>query len=228
MTEAYEFSNHIIAVALLLYYWHLIRTWCQPPPPERRDETVGGKSAASPASSFTALATRQPGRYSGNAALPSSPAPAVPREDGLAAIRKSDAGFDEAAFLVGAALAYERVVDAFAAGDIAAVEGLLDPAVRCEFDGAISARRERGERRDFTLIGLKETRIVGAAATAGLAEISVRFTGEASSASWSADGSLLCGSPEQVVETADVWTFSRPLAARNPNWIVVATEGEGE
>ena len=39
----------------------------------------------------------------------------------------------------------------------------------------------------------------------------------------SADGSVVEGDADKVVEKTDYWTFSRPLGSRNPNWILVAT-----
>jgi len=225
MTEAWDFSNQFLTVALVVFYWQLIRIWCQPPPPpDRREESAGREAATSPASSSRRLAAAQTACRSGDAPPPSCPASSP--HDGLADIRRAQAGFDENSFLSGAARAYERVVDAYAGEDLAAVARLLDPAVSGVFEEAIRARRERGERRSFTFVGLKRAEIVYAASKAGTAEISVRFRAEASSATWSADGSLLEGDPESVVETTDVWSFSRPLTARDPNWTVVATAGE--
>jgi predicted lipid-binding transport protein (Tim44 family) len=225
MTEAWDFSNQIVTVALIVFYWQLIRIWCQPPPPpDHHEKGAGTKAAISPASSLPSLAAGLTARRPGDAAAPSCPEPNA--HDGLAAIGRAQAGFDEDSFLSGAARAYERVVDAYAGDDLDSVAGLLDPTVRGGFEDAIRARKERGERRDFAFVTLKGTEIVDAASTDGTAEITVRFNAEASSATWSADGSLIEGDPERVVLTTDVWTFSRPLAARDPNWTVIATAGE--
>ena len=102
----------------------------------------------------------------------------------------------------------------------------IDAAVRSEFEAAISSEKERGERRMFSFVGIKTAELAGASANGGVAEIVVRFTADAASATFAADGSLLCGDPGRIVEIADVWTFSRRLAARNPNWTVIATDGE--
>jgi predicted lipid-binding transport protein (Tim44 family) len=32
------------------------------------------------------------------------------------------------------------------------------------------------------------------------------------------------GDPKKVREVTDIWTFSRDVASRNPNWKLVATE----
>ena len=39
-----------------------------------------------------------------------------------------------------------------------------------------------------------------------------------------AQGAVVDGSAEQVSEVNDIWTFSRQLGSRDPNWLLVATE----
>ncbi len=38
-------------------------------------------------------------------------------------------------------------------------------------------------------------------------------------------GAVVDGSPETITDVTDVWTFSRDLASRDPNWRLVGTEG---
>lgn len=226
MTETYDPSNHLLAVAIVVFYWQLIRIWCQPPPPRDREEEPGGKKATTwPHSAFHGLLAPPQRTLRSTQPPPSPVSPHTSREDATAAIRAADANFDEASFLAGASLAYERVVGAYAAGNLADVCRLLDAGVRSEFEAAISSGMERGERRMFSFVGIKTAELVGASANGGLAEIVVRFTADAASATYAADGSLLYGNPGRIVEIADVWTFSRRLAARDPNWTVVATDG---
>ncbi len=228
MTETYDPSNHLLAVAIIVFYWQFIRIWCQPPPPpDHRDKPAARKEAAWPASAFSDLiAPLWPAGRSAEARPASSlPAPAE-KVSGPGAIRGADPSFDEASFLSGASRAYERVVEAYGNDDLATVGALLDPRVAGDLVEAIAARRKRGERRTFSFVGLKDTKIVAASTEAGVVEITVRFTSEAACAAWAADGSLIRGDPRQVVEMTDIWTFSRQLAARSPNWRVVATGGE--
>jgi len=39
-----------------------------------------------------------------------------------------------------------------------------------------------------------------------------------------AQGTVVDGSADAVSEVNDIWTFSRQLGSRDPNWLLVATE----
>jgi predicted lipid-binding transport protein (Tim44 family) len=52
----------------------------------------------------------------------------------------------------------------------------------------------------------------------------VRFVSKLITATRDAQGNVIDGSPEAVVDVTDVWTFARTLGARDPNWQLVATE----
>ena len=39
-------------------------------------------------------------------------------------------------------------------------------------------------------------------------------------------GQVIEGDEEQVAEVNDIWTLSRDMRSRDPNWTVIATESE--
>ena len=132
MTEAYDPSQHLLMIAAIVFYWHLLRIWHQPPPPGPRDKTEGKKATALPLSSFPYLAWLQSPQAVPDTDGPSKPARPAGRAGALTAIRDADARFDEASFLNGASRAYERVVNAYAGEDFATLARLVDPEVAKE------------------------------------------------------------------------------------------------
>jgi predicted lipid-binding transport protein (Tim44 family) len=38
------------------------------------------------------------------------------------------------------------------------------------------------------------------------------------------DGAVIDGNPEKLTDVTDVWTFSRDVSSRDPNWKLVGTE----
>ena len=52
----------------------------------------------------------------------------------------------------------------------------------------------------------------------------MRFLSNLITATRDAQGNVVDGNAEAVVEVPDVWTFSRQLGSRDPNWQLVATE----
>ena len=78
----------------------------------------------------------------------------------------------------------------------------------------------------FTFVSFKEVKIVSAALKGRLAEVTLAFIAQFISATTDAAGALLEGDTKSVRDVTDVWTFSRDVRARDPNWTVVATSGE--
>jgi predicted lipid-binding transport protein (Tim44 family) len=217
MTESYESANHVFMIAVIVFYWLLLRIWQQPPPPDHDDKTTGEQAAT-----LAGVALLQLTAPSADAASARVPVPAL-SSDPFAAIRATDESFDEKSFLAGAARAYELVVNAYVEGDTEVLERLLDPQLAAVFADAILARGARGERTTLTFIGIKDMALEGAWTEAHVAEIGVRFTSEAVAATYAADGSVIDGDSEKVVELADQWTFARSPGSKDPNWKIVAT-----
>ncbi len=51
----------------------------------------------------------------------------------------------------------------------------------------------------------------------------VKFVSDQTNVTRAADGSVVDGDPDRVVDKTDLWTFSRALRSRDPNWTLVAT-----
>ena len=142
---------------------------------------------------------------------------------GLTQIRLADRGFDLQAFLSGARVAYETVVGAFAAGDLAALRPLLGDEDYARFASAIKAREEAERAEDVTLVSIKESEVVEARLKGRIAEITVRFVSELIRVIRDASGTVVEGDPKEVQEVVDIWTFSRNTRSPDPNWTLVAT-----
>ena len=137
-------------------------------------------------------------------------APSDPLARGLMDIQLADRSFDKAHFLKGARAAYETILKAFAAGDRSALRPLLSDDVFAAFDSDITARS--GPLPE-SLAAVTDARITAAELHGKVAELTVAFRAQ-----------FAKGDSQRDVN--DVWTFSRPLGASDPNWTLVATSGE--
>lgn len=143
---------------------------------------------------------------------------------GLDAIAAGDPAFDPQHFLSGARAAYEMIINAFAAGNVEALRGLLAPEPLANFTRAIAARNAAGQTMVVTLVSLDQVEIIEAGVRDATALVSVRFAAKMNSATSDRSGAVVEGSATRVADHVDVWTFSRPFASRNPNWLLAATE----
>jgi predicted lipid-binding transport protein (Tim44 family) len=167
---------------------------------------------------------------------PADPAPATERWKGTAEpgselargldqIAKEDTSFDPKNFVGGARSAYEMIVLAFSQGDRRTLKDLLSSEVFESFDGAITEREQRGERLERKFVGIDKAEIVGAEMRGRAASLTVRFVSQMISVTRDKQGAIVDGNPETITDVTDVWTFTRDMSSRDPNWRLVGTDG---
>ncbi|MBU6296769.1 MAG: Tim44 domain-containing protein [Alphaproteobacteria bacterium] len=161
--------------------------------------------------------------------IPARPAlterPSDPVASGLVDIQLADRSFDKEHFVTGARAAYEMIVTAFANDDRTTLRPLLGEEVYAAFDAAIQSRQQRGEKVSFTFVGFKDVKITAAALRGRMAEVTLTFEAQFISATTDAKGTLIDGDSKTVRDVTDIWTFSRDVRMRDPNWLLVATSG---
>jgi predicted lipid-binding transport protein (Tim44 family) len=146
--------------------------------------------------------------------------------DSLRELLKNDPSFKPKEFLNGARMAYEMIVMAFADADRKTLKNLLSREVYEGFDAAISDRESRGEVIKSTFVGIEKAEITQAITKDSEEQITVRMLSQLISATFDRDGKLIEGDAENVSEVNDIWTFSRDMRSKDPNWKLIATESE--
>lgn len=187
---------------------------------QRRDPFAGAPAKDQPA------AARAP-----NGALPdisAKPAIGTPANDapalpGLARVRAADPSFDEGSFLGGARAAFEMIVGAYAAGDSATLRPLLSDEVFANFSRAIQDRQKKGLSLSTTLVGIRSVEILEADVQGRNAVVTVKIVSDQINVTHDSEGRMVEGDATAVVTVTDIWTFSRNVRSRDPNWTLVAT-----
>jgi predicted lipid-binding transport protein (Tim44 family) len=211
------------------------RTGSERPPYDRaaRDVVQGGRTGEP---SRPENVVPMPGTIIDQAPLaPTDPAPTSERWKGTAepgselarsldGIAQQDSSFDPKHFIAGAKSAYEMIVMAFAQGDRRTLKDLLSPEVYESFEGAIRDREQRGERMERKFVGIEKAEIVGADMRGRVASLTVRFVSQMISVTRDKAGAIVDGSSESITDVTDVWTFSRDMGSRDPNWRLVSTD----
>ena len=145
---------------------------------------------------------------------------------GLDEIRAADPKFDPVDFIVGARVAFDMILTAFAQGDIKALRPLLADQVYGNFAGAIEERNRNKQRLDTTLVGILSADIAAAELVKGSdeARVTVKFVTQQINVTKDQEGRIVDGDPSEVANITDIWTFARSVKSRDPNWALVATE----
>lgn len=162
-----------------------------------------------------------------------APAPFRPRElagaspateRGLQEISATDRSFNLSAFLDGAKAAYAMILEAFWRGDRDELKALCSPEVYASFASAIDAREQAGEQLDNRLVRIEEAVIHAAELDRRTARIAVQFTADIAAVTRDRDGNVIAGSLDDAIESRDIWTFSRDVAAAGPDWMLEETD----
>ncbi len=149
--------------------------------------------------------------------------PADPLNRGLSQIRRADRSFNPDQFLAGARQAFGMILDAFHKGDLEPVGQFLDRDVRESFRHAIDDRDKKGSRRQIELVAINGCEAIEAGMADHHARITVRFESEQIDVVKDSEDRIIDGDPTRTIEVTDIWTFSRDMTSRDPNWLLVAT-----
>jgi len=145
---------------------------------------------------------------------------------GLKDIQSADEDFSADDFVQGATDAFEMIIEAFPAADKPTLRSLLSDDVYDDFTAAIKAREESGETLENSLVGLKEAGILEAGLDGRTAILTIKFISDQISVTRNAEGEVIGGDSEHIVRMVDIWTFSRNLSSRDPNWTLVETRNQ--
>ncbi len=151
-----------------------------------------------------------------------------PAGAGLSQIAQMDGDFSPAQFINGAAAAYSMILEAYAEGDKATLEGLLDDPVFKSYSAAIDAREAAGQTQSTDLARLISHKISFAERAGSAARIGVEFDAEMTAAIYDAQGELVEGDPDLLSRVTEVWTFERNLKSSDLNWLLSSVQEVGE
>ncbi len=186
-------------------------------PRREREPTGSGEVAAKTTDQLKAAEERIRAFAGANRAL----------ETGLLEIVRRDQSFDPKHFVNGAKQAYEMIVTAFAEGNRAMLKTMLNRDVFEGFSSVIGEREQRGEQIDQSFVGISSAEIVEADLRDRMASVTVKFASQLISATRDREGRVINGDPQRIQDVTDIWTFSRDVSSRDPNWKLVATQAPG-
>ena len=147
---------------------------------------------------------------------------------GIDALCKADKQFSESQFLDGAKMAFDMILQAYAAGDIALLKRLLSYELMQSFTTSIQQRSTDGENLEIMLDELKAVEIFNAKVFDNVASVTVRFESTQTRTLTDSDGNSIEDEDTGKRNLVDVWTFERDLTLDDPNWKLAETEAPGE
>ena len=138
-------------------------------------------------------------------------------------IRTIDSTFEEKKFLEGAKMAFAKIVEGFAKGDLGRMAKVLAPSVRESFQKAIDARLAAGETLESRIEKIVQADVVAAQLEGTQATLTVEFVSNQINVTRDNKGNIVSGTPHQAEEIKDVWIFTRDMKSPDPNWQLIET-----
>ena len=146
-----------------------------------------------------------------------------PLATGIAQVQTNDTEFNDEDFLVGARVAFETILKAYASANLEELKPLLSNEVYGNFSKAVQDREQAGHFMEDTLIGIMKSEIVEAYMEDSNAHITIKFVSEQVNAIRDENGDVVQGDTSIVLTVSDFWTFARDTKNLDPNWMLVAT-----
>ena len=144
-------------------------------------------------------------------------------ETGINKIQSATGDFDPPEFLKGAQAAFEIIVQAFAEGNTELLETLLNNDVYNNFLQAIRSREAEQQTLENNLIRIISAEIIEADKENNNANVTVKIVSEQVNVTRDHNGEIVDGDPDHVAMITDIWTFSRDIESKDPNWLLIAT-----
>ena len=131
--------------------------------------------------------------------------------------------FNGTEFLKASAAVHERIMNAFASGDVTVLKALLNQPTFKIFETEIKRRADASEQHIFKFVSPEKAKLLAARLNGALSSLDVAFTSQVISATKDKNGNLLGGDEKRIVTLREVWTFERMLGASDPNWRLADT-----
>lgn len=151
----------------------------------------------------------------------------TPAAKALADMKRLEPQFSVTEFLGGARGAYEMIVMGYENGELDDIQPFLAEDIYDSFVDGVAAREDQGLTIEANFIGVRELKLMDASldSVTNEAELTIRFTGELTSAVRDSEGEIIEGSLTEVKRQKDTWTFAREMGSNDPNWILISTDG---
>ncbi len=143
----------------------------------------------------------------------------------LTAFKINVPDFETVTFLHGARAAFEIITNAFAKGDLDAMQDLVSENVFKSYKNIIDERKTSEQSFEFEIIRFVDAAIKDASVDVNhVAKIQVNFTTEQVNVLKDKEGKVISGSDSFINKVSDLWTFTKDINSSNPNWILVAAK----
>ena len=140
-------------------------------------------------------------------------------------ILKIDSNFDIDSFCDGAKKAFEYILTEYSANNLTALEKLVNKNIYKTFENQINLRTNNKEKLEITVISVKNPEIKSVnLEKKHVAYFKLLFDSEQVQVTKNSNDEVIDGDSNQILQIKEIWTFSKNLKSKDPNWILEEIE----
>ena len=140
-------------------------------------------------------------------------------------ILKIDYNFEINAFCEGAKKAFEYILTEYSANNLKALEKLVSKNIYRTFEDQINLRAKNKEKLEITVISVKTPEIKNVnLEKKHVAYFKLLFDSEQVQVTKNSNDEIIDGDNNQILQIKEIWTFSKNLKSKDPNWILEEIE----
>ena len=140
-------------------------------------------------------------------------------------IIKLDNNFEINSFFEGAKKAFEFILTEYSNNNLKVLEKLVNKNIYKEFENQINLRTDKNEELEITVISVKNPEIKSVNLEKKYtAYFKLLFNSEQVQITKNSKGDIIDGDSNQILQIKEIWTFSKNLKSKDPNWTLEEIE----
>ena len=140
-------------------------------------------------------------------------------------ILKIDDKFEISSFCSGAKKAFEYILTEYSSNNLKALERLVSKNIYKAFADQVTLRAKNKEKLEITVISVKDPVIKSVTLEKKyVAYFKLLFDSEQVQVTKNSNDEVIDGDNNQILQIKEIWTFSKNLKSKDPNWILEEIE----
>ena len=135
-----------------------------------------------------------------------------------------DQNFSLVNFLDGAKKAFEFILAKYSENDVSSLKPLLADDIFTSFSGQIKDRQKKKEKLGITILSIDEPEIIDVVLKKDNCSIKLEFKSQQVQTTKDSNDNVIEGNDNLILNITELWTFSKKISSKNPNWILEKIE----
>ena len=112
----------------------------------------------------------------------------------------------------------------YSENDVSSLKPLLADDIFTSFSGQIKDRQKKKEKLGITILSIDEPEIIDVVLKKDNCSIKLEFKSQQVQTTKDSKDNVIEGNDNLILNITELWTFSKKISSKNPNWILEKIE----